>query len=34
MMQTLIPTVFNGRDVTIDNIVEIYKDDLPAPINC
>ena len=34
MMQALIPSVIAERDVTIDDIVEIYKDDLPAPNNC
>ena len=34
MMQALIPSVIAERDVTTDDIVEIYKDDLPAPNNC
>ena len=34
MMQALIPSVIAERDVTIDDIVEIYKDDLPASNNC
>ena len=34
MMQALIPLVIAERDVTIDDIVEIYKDNLPAPNNC
>ena len=34
MMQALIPPVTVERDVTIDNIVKIYKDDLPASNNC
>ena len=34
MMQALIPSVTVKRDVTIDDIIEIYKDDLPASNNC
>ena len=34
MMQPLIPLVIAQRDVTTDNMVEIYKDDLPASNNC
>ena len=34
MMQTLIPSVIGGRDVTIDDIAEIHKDDLPVSNNC
>ena len=34
MIQALIPSVIAERDVTTDDIVEIYKDDLPAPNNC
>ena len=34
MMQALIPLVIAERDVTIDDIVEIYKDDLRAPNDC
>ena len=34
MMQALIPSVIPEREVTIDDIVDIYKDDLPAPNNC
>ena len=33
-MQALIPSVITEKDLTIDDIVEIYKDDLPAPNNC
>ena len=33
MMQASIPSVIAERDVTIDDIVEIYKGDLPAPNN-
>ena len=33
-MQTLIAWVIAERDVTTDDIIEIYKDDLPAPNNC
>ena len=32
--QALIPSVTAERDVTIDDIVKIYKDELPAPNNC
>ena len=34
MMQALIPSVIAERDVTIDDIVEIYEDDLTGPNNC
>ena len=34
MMQALSPSVIAERDVTFNDIVEIYKDDLPAPNNC
>ena len=34
MMEALIPSVIAERDVTIDDIVEIYKDDILAPNNC
>ena len=34
MMKYLIPLVIAQRDVTTDNIVEIYKDNLPASNNC
>ena len=34
MMQALIPSVIAEKDVTIDDIVEINKDDLPTPNNC
>ena len=34
MMQTLIPSVIGARDVTIDDIAEIHKDDLPVSNNC
>ena len=34
MMQALIPSVIAERDVTIDDIAEICKDNLPAPDNC
>ena len=34
MMQALFPSAIAERDVTIDDIVEIYEDDLPAPNNC
>ena len=34
MMEALIPSVLAERDVTIDDIVEIYKDDILAPNNC
>ena len=30
MMQALIPSIIVKRDVTIDDIVEIYKEYLPA----
>ena len=32
--QALIPSVTAERDVTIDDIVKIYKDESPAPNNC
>ena len=34
IMQALIPLVIAERDATIDDIVETYKDNLPAPNNC
>ena len=34
MMQALIPSIIVERDVTIDDIVEIYKEYLPAHIFC
>ena len=34
MTQALIPSVIAERDMNIDEIVEIYKDNLPAPNNC
>ena len=34
MMQALIQSVIAERDVTIDEIVEIHKDNLPASNNC
>ena len=34
ILQALIPSAISERDVTIDDIVEIYKGDLPAPNNC
>ena len=34
MMQALISSVIAARDVTIDETVEIYKDNSPAPNNC
>ena len=34
MMQALIPSVIIERDVTIDDILKIYKDDLSTPNNC
>ena len=33
-MQALIPSVIPERDVTIDDIIEIYKYDISAPNNC
>ena len=34
MMQALIPSIIVERDVTIDDVVEIYKEYLPALNNC
>ena len=34
MMQALIPSVIAERNMTIDDIVKICKDDLPASNNC
>ena len=34
MLQALILSFIGERDVIIDDIVEIYKDDLSALINC
>ena len=34
IMQALIPSVVAESDVTIDDIVEIYKYDLSGPNNC
>ena len=34
MMQVLPASVIAERDVTIDDVVKIYKDDLPEPNNC
>ena len=34
IMQALIPLVIAERDATIDDIVETYKDNLPASNNC
>ena len=34
IMQALIPSVIPERDVTIDDIIEIYKYDISAPNNC
>ena len=34
MMQALIPSVISEKDATIDNIIETYKDNLPALNNC
>ena len=33
-MQVLILSIITERDVTIDDMVEIYKDNLPTPNNC
>ena len=33
-MQALIPSVTADSYVAIDDIVKIYKDELPAPNNC
>ena len=33
MMEALIPSVIAERDVTTDDIAEIWKDNLPAPDN-
>ena len=34
MMQALIQSVIAERDVIIDDIIEIYKGNLPASNNC
>ena len=34
IMQALIPLVIAERDATIDDVVETYKGNLPAPNNC
>ena len=34
IMQALIPSVTADSYVAIDDIVKIYKDELPAPNNC
>ena len=34
MMQALIPSVVSEKDATIDDIIETYKDNLPALNNC
>ena len=34
MMEALIPSVIAERDVTTDDIAEIWKDNLPALDNC